>query len=171
MKASHAILAGVFVLVSIVALMTSFPLKLLWVLSNSYDFEPTTNENPFGMNATISYRGGTTGSCHSQNCMPGDNLVLTYRSGKPVEITSYNICGGLYCILQQGISSYGQEGTQDHPVWGDSIRIKDAPWKVGDTVDIRLKVVPVGLSKEGIVPESENTLFIDLGDSKIRMDR
>lgn len=167
MKASHAILAGIIVAIGMAALTTSFPLKLLWVLSNSYDFEPTSNENPFGLNATASYRGEDGKPCQPQNCSSEGRFVLSYRSEKPVEVISYNLCGGLYCMLRQGISSYGQEGTATHPVWGDDIGIENAPWNVGDTIDIRLKVIPVGLSKGEIVPEWENGLYVDLGNVRI----
>ena len=146
----------------------SLPLKYVWFLSDSYDMGPSTKINPFDLGATFYYDRDLHASCITSDCTSADHYVLTYRAEKPIQVVSYNVCGGLYCIRQNDLASYGKEGTTSHPVWGDNITVASAPWKINDTVDIRLKVQPVGITSRGIFPEPENMMFIDLGESKIR---
>lgn len=133
-----------------------------------YDFAPSTTNNPFGINVTVSYMHNLKISCIRQPCEPVNAFGLSYTSQKPVQLISYNICGGIYCIKQGNFASYGRGGTPDSPVWGGSTTLGEIPWKVGDTVNVRLKVQPVTIKENGdMVPEPEKMVFIDLGQSKI----
>ncbi len=133
-----------------------------------YDFAPSTTDNPFGINATVSYVHNLKTSCIRQPCGPLNTFGLSYTSQKPVQLISYNICGGIYCIKQENFASYGRGGTPDSTVWGGSTTLGEIPWKVGDTVNVRLKVQPITIKENGdMVPEPENMVFIDLGQSKI----
>ncbi|MGH2613481.1 MAG: hypothetical protein ACRDFB_10605 [Rhabdochlamydiaceae bacterium] len=140
----------------------------VWYFASFYDFAPSTTDNPFGINATVSYVHNLKISCIRQPCGPFNAFGLSYTSQKPIQLISYNICGGIYCIKQGNFASYGRGGTPDSPVWGGSTTLGDIPWKVGDIVDVRLKVQPVTIKENGdIVPEPEKTVFIDLGQSKV----
>lgn len=161
------IMVGIVFATEIGSVAIALPLKYVWLLSDSYAFGSSTKANPFGLDATLSYQHDLRASCPMTNCGPLNAFVLSYSAEKLIQLVSYNICGGLYCVLQECLASYGQGGTVGHPVWGGNITVSDAPWKVGDTVDIRLRVQPVGITNKGIIPESENMLFIDLGESKI----
>ncbi|MDC8452626.1 MAG: hypothetical protein LV477_06920 [Candidatus Nitrosotalea sp.] len=152
----------------IVITTVSIGFALVWHFANFYDFEPSTTDDPFGINATVSYVHNLKISCIRQPCGPLNAFGLSYTSQKPVQLISYNICGGIYCIKQGNFASYGRGGTPDSPVWGGGTTLGEIPWKVGDIVDIRLKVQPVTIKENGdIVPEPEKTMFIDLGQSKI----
>lgn len=151
-----------------IAASISIGSALVWYFASFYDFAPSTTDNPFGINATVSYVHNLKISCPYQPCGPLNAFVLSYTSQKPVQLISYNICGGIYCIKQGNFASYGRGGTPDSPVWGGSTTLGDIPWKVGDIVDVRLKVQPVTIKENGdMVPEPEKMVFIDLGQSKI----
>ena len=140
----------------------------IWYFASFYDFAPSTTDNPFGINATVSYVHNLKISCIRQPCGPFNAFGLSYTSKEPVQLISYSICGGIYCIKQENFASYGRGGTPDSPVWGGSTTLGDIPWNIGDTVDIRLKVQPVIIKENGdVIPEPEKMMFIDLGPSKI----
>ena len=140
----------------------------IWYFTSFYDFAPSTTDNPFGINATVSYVHNLKTSCISRPCGPVNVFDLSYTSQKSVQLISYNICGGIYCIKQGNFASYGRGGTPDSPVWGEDITLGNTPWKVGDTVDVRLKFQPVIINENGeMYPEPDKTMFIDLGQSKI----
>lgn len=140
----------------------------IWYFTSFYDFAPSTTDNSFGIGATINYVHNLKISCPVPSCGPLDAFVLSYSSQKPVQLISYNICGGIYCIKQENFASYGRGGTLDSPVWGGSTTLGTIPWQVGDTVDIRLKLQPVIIKENGdVTPEPEKRFFIDLGPSKI----
>jgi hypothetical protein len=150
----------------IIAVSASVGSVVIWYVTSSYDFTPSTKDNPFGIKATVSYVHNLKISCIRNPCGPFNAFELLYTSQKPVQIISYNVCGGIYCIKQGDFASYGRGGTPDSPVWGESMTLGSIPWKVGDVVDIRLKVQPVGINGD-LVPESQNMMFIDLGKSMI----
>ena len=159
MKSLHLVVIAVSITIGSV---------LVWYFASFYDFAPSTTDNPFGINATVSYVHNLRISCIRQPCEPFNAFGLSYTSQKPVQLISYNICGGIYCIKQGNFASYGRGGTPDNPVWGGSTTLGDIPWKVGDTVDVRLKFQPVIIKENGdMYPEPEMTMFIDLGQSKI----
>lgn len=140
----------------------------IWYFASFYDFAPSTTNNPFGINATVSYVHDLKISCPVPSCGPLNAFGLSYASQKPIQLVSYNICGGIYCIKQGNFVSYGRGGTPDNPVWGGSMTLGNIPWKVGDTIYIRLKVQPVIIKENGdVIPEPEKIMFIDLGPSKI----
>ena len=152
----------------IIAASVSIGAGLIWYFASFYDFAPSTTDNPFGINATVSYVRNLKITCPYQPCGPTSAFGLSYTSEKPVQLISYNICGGIYCIKQENFASYGRGGTPDSLVWGGGTTLGEIPWKVGDIVDIRLKIQPVIIKENGdIVPEPEKTMFIDLGKSKI----
>ena len=152
----------------VIAVSITIGSVLVWYFASFYDFAPSTTDNPFGINATVSYVHNLKISCIRQPCEPFNAFVLSYTSQKPVQLISYNICGGIYCIKQGNFASYGRGGTPDSPVWGGGITFGNTPWKVGDIVDVRLKVKPVTIKENGdIIPDTENMMFIDLGQSKI----
>ncbi len=150
----------------IIAISASVGSVIIWSVANSYDFAPSTKDNPFGIKATVSYVHNLKISCIRQPCGPFNAFGLSYTSEKPIQIIPYNICGGIYRIKQGNFASYGRGGTPDSPVWGGGMTLGSVPWKVGDVVDIRLKVQPVGINGD-LVPESKNMMFIDLGESMI----
>jgi hypothetical protein len=140
----------------------------IWYFASFYDFAPSTTDNPFGINATVSYVHDLKITCPLPSCGPLNAFILSYASQKPVQLISYNICGGIYCIKQENFASYERGGTSNSPMWGGSTTLGNIPWKIGDTVDIRLKIQPVIIKENGdIVPEPEKMMFIDLGLSKI----
>lgn len=152
----------------VIAVSITIGSALAGYFASFYDFAPSTTDNPFGINATVSYVHNLKISCIRQPCGPFNAFGLSYTSQKPVQLISYNICGGIYCIKQGNFASYGRGGTPDSPVWGGSTTLGDIPWKVGDIVDVRLKVQPVTIKENGdIVPDTKKMVFIDLGQSKI----
>jgi hypothetical protein len=152
----------------IIVISASVVSVIIWSFANSYDFAPSTKDNPFRINATVSFVHNMKISCIRQPCEPFNAFGLSYTSQEPVQIISYNICGGIYCIKQGNFASYGRGGTPDNPTWEGGTTLGKIPWKVGDIVDIKLKIQPVIIKENGdIIPEPEKMSFIDLGESKI----
>ncbi|MHB8601893.1 MAG: hypothetical protein ACYC6W_11250 [Nitrosotalea sp.] len=152
----------------VIAVSISTGSVLIGYFASYYDFEPSTTDNPFGINATVSYVHNLKISCIRNPCGPLNAFSLSYTSQKPIQLISYNICGGIYCIKQGNFASYGRGGTPDSPIWGGGSTLGEIPWKVGDIVDIKLKIQPVMIKENGdIIPEPDKMTFIDLGESKI----
>lgn len=152
----------------IIVISVSVGSVIIWSVASSYDFAPSTKDNPFRIKATVSYVHNLKISCIRQPCGPFNAFSLSYTSQEPVQLISYNICGGIYCIKQGNFASYGRGGTPDSPTWGGGTTLGEIPWKVGDIVDIKLKIQPVRITENGdVIPEPEKMLFIDLGESKI----
>lgn len=135
--------------------------------ANSYDFAPSTTDNPFGIRAELVYVKNLKISCPMQPCVPLSAFGFRYTSQKPVQLVAYNICGGISCIKREGFGSYGIGGNEEHRIWGGSETVGDIPWKVGDTVNIRVKVKPVQILENGEVVPQDKIFFIDVGKSKI----
>ncbi len=152
----------------IISVSISIGSVLIWYFASSYDFASSTTDNPFGINATVSYVHNLKMISCPKPCGPLNTFILSYTSQKPIQLISYNICGGIYCIKQGNFASYGRGGTPDSPMWGGGTTLGGIPWKVGDVVDIKLKIQPVMIKENGdIIPEPEKMTFIDLGESKI----
>ena len=147
-------------------------LGTIWYLASSFDFEPATKENPFGIQAVVAYVHDLKISCPTSPCGPINALMFKVISKEDVQLWEYNICNGIHCIRGGGVGSL--RGTTEWDgmpqAWGGGT-IGDLPWKVGDTVWIRVKVAPVTITNDGfeeeIIPQPENAMFIDLGTSKI----
>ncbi|MEO9309413.1 MAG: hypothetical protein ABI337_03865 [Nitrososphaera sp.] len=142
---------------------------LLWNFTNSYDFAASTTENPFGIEATLAYVKDLKISCPIHPCGPVNSFMFKYISNEPVQLISYNICGGFTCIKRDGFGSYepAHPELSEHPEkWGGST-VGEIPWKVGDTIHIRVKVKPVDVMENGTVVYEDKIFFIDLGQSKI----
>jgi hypothetical protein len=137
----------------VIAVVIAIITVLGWYFASSYDFAPSTTDNPFGVQATLEYVKDLKISCPISPCDPLNAFMLSYHSKKPVQIVSYNICGGIFCIKRDGIgySLGGGRGT-----------VGEIPWRLGDTVDIRVKVKPVEILEDGKVMPKDEMYFIDL---------
>lgn len=137
--------------------------------ANSYDFSPSTKENPYGFEAVLAYQRNLTHSCMIPPCHPVDVFTFSFHSEKPAWLVGYNICGGISCIKANGGKNYQSASphlSENVEKWAFST-IGNLPWKVGDTVNIRVKVMPAIILEDGRVVEGNRTDFIDLGESKV----
>ena len=143
-----------------------------WYLASSFDFEPATKENLFGIQAVVAYVHDLKISCPGSPCGPVNGLMFKTISKENVELLEYNICNGIHCIRGGGLGFL--RGTTEWDgmpqAWGGGT-IGDLPWKAGDTVWIRVKVAPVTITndefEEKIIVDPTNVMFVDLGTSKI----
>jgi len=157
--------AKVFVI--IIPLATT--IGLIWSFTNSYDFAPSTKENPFGVEARLVYEHNMRISCPIEPCGPLNAFVLKHNSREPVQFVAFNICGGIFCIKQEGFGGHGPpapELASQPEKWGGGT-VGQIPWSIGDVVDIRVKVKPAHILEDGKVVFDEKIWFIDLGESKI----
>lgn len=152
---------------AVIAVPIAITIVLGWYFARSYDFAPSTTDNPFGIQAELVYVKDLKISCPMQPCGPLDAFGFRYTSQKPVQLVAYNICGGIFCIKREGFGSYGIGGNETHRTWGGGQTVGDIPWKVGDTVNIRVKVKPVEILEDGKVMPKDGIFFIDVGKSKI----
>jgi len=152
---------------AVIAVPIAITAALSWYFVSSYDFAPSTTDNPFGVRAELVYVKDLKISCPIQPCGPLNAYMFRYNSQKPVQLVSYNICGGVFCIKREGFGSYGIGGNETHRTWGGGQTVGDIPWKVGDTVNIRVKVKPVEILENGKVMPKDEMFFIDVGKSKI----
>ena len=151
--------------------VTIFAVVSLLHIANSYDFAPSTKENPYGVAARVLIEPTIPPSMIKPKVPsePRDVLYFKYTSQEPVQIVGYNICNGILCIKDESLSyspSNPTNANEPHK-WGGGT-LGDRPWNVGDTVHIRIKVKPVTISEDGtLVPQDGKMTFIDLGESKI----
>lgn len=130
-----------------------------WYFARSYDFAPSTTDNPLGLQAELVYVKDLKISCPIHPCGPLNAYMFRYNSQEPVQLVAYNICGGIFCIKRENFGSYSPGGGQG--------TVGDIPWKVGDVVNIRVKVKPVEILENGKVMPKDGIFFIDVGKSKI----
>jgi hypothetical protein len=128
-----------------------------------YDLMPSTKENEFGIHALIVSAPPFMGGCEKTPCQQSD-YDLKINSKKHVFLTGYNICKEIFCIRQDGLSVPLDEAYVMTPI------INHIHWKVGDTVNIRVKVSPSYNMAGGYIPNSLNTSFVDLGNSIVIVD-
>lgn len=139
------------------------------ILTNSYDFAPSTKLDPYDLDARLLYVHNISHSCITQPCSQFDSFVFGVASQKPVQIVGANICGGIYCIKDIGAISYNlptNHTISDEDFGGGSLG--SIPWNVGDTVNIRVKVKQAHILENGDVVFDEKVDFIDLGQSMIK---
>jgi len=144
---------------------------MTWTFADSYDFAPSTKDNPLSVEARVVYGIDTAIMCPQEPCSPPSPIFqFRYYSHLPMQLLGYNICDGISCIKNEGFVTYTitKPGLSGHPEqWGGGT-IGNVPWKIGDTVHIRVKVEPVTINDSGnIIPQSDKMMFVDLGESKI----
>ncbi|MGH2613557.1 MAG: hypothetical protein ACRDFB_10995 [Rhabdochlamydiaceae bacterium] len=128
-----------------------------------YDFVPSTKENAFGIHALVVHTPPFMGGCDNPPCQQPD-YVLKLNSKKHVFLTGYNICKGIFCVRQDGLSVPLGEAYVMTPI------IRYIPWKVGDTVNIRVKVSHSYNMAGSYIPNPLNMSFVDLGNSTVIVD-
>ena len=142
-------------------------------LANSYDFTPSTKDNPYGLEARVVktiWNPSVTGPPEPTETTVGFRLY--FDSKKPIEYIGHNICSGIFCVLE-GLGEQGSVRLRfdlgDNMRDWDNYNIPGYPWwNAGDTANIRIKVKPATLLENGtIVRSNGETTFIDLGESQI----
>ena len=147
-------------------------LGTIWYLAGSFDFAPSTKDNPYGVQAKVII-SPTTFSPPIEPKIPIEPIPVLwfrYNSEKPVQLIGYNVCNGLFCIKREVGGSYGPAAPElmDQPDKWAGGTMGDLHWKVGDTVHIRIKIKTVTISDDGqVILDSDKMMFIDLGESKI----
>lgn len=158
------------VLISAITMAIFGTVFFLYSLS-SYDFAPSTKENPYGVTARVLIQPTyfSPPIPPKDPIEPQDVLWFRYHSQEPIQLVGYNICNGMMCIKSE-IQSYSPHdpANLDKPQKWTGGTIGDLPWNEGDAVHIRVKIKPVTISEDGtIIPQDDKFTFIDLGKSKI----
>jgi len=140
-------------------------------LLNSYDFTPSTKENPFGVEAKVlvqpTYFSPRVQS--ESSSYPQDVLWFRYNSKEPIDLIGYTICNGIFCTKAQTYSySPPAPEWKNYPEMWAGNTLGDLHWKEGDKVHIWIRVSPVEITEMGDrVSVSEPVFYIDLGESEI----
>jgi hypothetical protein len=149
----------------------------IWFFTNSYDFSTYTKDNPLGIEANVIYDYNPYLMCPQLPCHAANTFQLNFTSKEGSELMSYNICDGLSCTKKESFENHivnvypksavikfgGVSAYKAGPVM-----LGDLSWKVGDTVNIRVKVIPVTMLDNGsLIRYPEKIMFVDLGESQI----
>ncbi|MGI0102648.1 MAG: hypothetical protein ACREA7_08660 [Nitrosotalea sp.] len=171
MKTIHLSLIGSF------CIATAIGVFIIWFFTSSYDFSTYTKDNSLGIEANVIYDYNPNLMCNFLPCHTSKTFQLNFTSKEGSELISYNICDGIFCTKKAGFENHIiNAGAQNHEIAFGSVTsykagpiiLGDLPWTVGDTVDIRMKVMPVTVLDNGsLIHYPERTMFVDLGKSKI----
>ena len=150
---------------------------IIWFFTNSYDFSTSTKDNLLGIEAKVIYDYNRYMTCPFLPCHTSKTFQLNFTSREGSELIAYNICDGIFCIKKDNfenrvINAHAQnQGIAFGRVTAyeaGPIILGDLSWKVGDTVNIRIKVMPLTLLDNGsLIRYPEKIMFVDLGESKI----
>ena len=150
---------------------------IIWFFTSSYDFSTYTKDNPLGIEAKVIYNYNPYLMCPFLPCHPSKTFQLDFTSKEGSELISYNICDGIFCTKKDSFENHIINAHEQNPgiAFGKvtayesgPIMLGDLSWKVGDTVNIRIKVMPVTLLDNGsLIRYPEKIMFVDLGESKI----
>jgi hypothetical protein len=115
--------------------------------------------------------------CPFLPCHSSKTFQLNFTSKESSELIAYNICDGIFCTKKESFESHIINAHAQNPsisfgritaYKASPVMLGDLSWKVGDTVNIRIKVMPVTLLDNGsLIRYPENIMFVDLGESKI----
>jgi hypothetical protein len=142
-------------------------LGLAWLLVNYYDITPATKENEYGIHVLVVRVPPFMGGCEKTPCHQPE-YMLKLNSKSHAFLTGYDICKGIFCVRQEGLSvSLDTAYPMDPFVY---VPINTAPWKINDTVNIRLNISPPYNMAGTYIPFPYRTNFIDLGNSEVIFD-
>jgi hypothetical protein len=160
-----------------VCIATAIGIYIIWFFTSSYDFSTYAKDNPLGIEAKVIYDYNPYLMCPFSPCHTSKTFQLNFTSKQGSELMAYNICDGIFCIKKDSFESRIINAQAQNPsiAFGrvnayeaGPIILGDLPWKVGDTVNIRVKAMPVTLLDNGsLVRYPEKTMSVDLGESKI----
>jgi hypothetical protein len=155
----------------IIGISSVITIGLILYLLNSYDFTPSTMENPYGVDARVLVQPTyfSPGIQTESSNFPQNVLWFRYNSKEPIDLIGYTICNGIFCIKAETYSySPPAPEWKDFPEMWAGNTLGDLHWKVGDSVHIWIKVSPVEITETGErMSLSEPVFYIDLGESKI----
>ena len=150
---------------------------IIWFFTNSYDFSTSTKDNPLGIEAKVIYAYNRDLMCQFLPCHTSKIFQLNFTSKQGSELISYNICDGIVCTKKDSFENHVINAHAQNPsisfgritaYQASPVILGDLSWKVGDTVNIRIKVMPVTLLDNGsLIRYPEKIMFVDLGESKI----
>ena len=147
---------------------------ITWYFANSYDFEQYSRENPLGVSARVLYDINHPVPCIKQPCKPHPTYLLQLDSEQGSEIQAFSICNKVLCTKKifsdfqvVNVRSANPQAVSA-AVNTPYVELLDFPWKVGDTVHIKVRAMPVILLDNGtLVHYPDRLMFIDLGQSTI----
>ena len=149
----------------------------IWFFTSSYDFSTYIKDNQLGIEANVIYDYNPYLMCPQLPCHAYNTLQLNFTSKDGSELIAYNVCDGIFCTKKEGFENHV---ISVHPknaainfggvtaYTASPVMLGDLSWKVGDKVNIRVKVMPVTMLDNGsLIRYPEKTMFVDLGESKI----
>ena len=146
-----------------IAIISSSTIGAMLFFLYYYDFMTSTKENEFGIHVLVVRAPPFMGGCDSPPCHYS-GYVLKINSKKHVFLTGYNICKEVFCVREDGLSVSLNDEYVMTPI------INDVPWKIGDNVNIQVKVSTPYNMAGSFISNPLNVSFIDLGDSKVIVD-
>jgi len=141
-----------------------------------FDFAFSNKNNPYGIQAIVAYSPEEFSYLKEKSIQQQQNDILWFRyySQEPIYLLGYYICNGIFCLKKLDDGSYSPIALElvNQPKKWAGTTLGDLPWKIGDTVNIKVKVAPVIIQKdegeEKIGLNYEKVIVIDLGESKIK---
>lgn len=150
----------------IATLTSSFIIGIAVFSVNYYDLGSYTKEDEFGIKALVVHTPPPM-ICPQTPCH-FSGYMLKVNSRSHAFLTGYDICKGVFCTRQDGLSvSLDTAYPTDPFVY--IIIANNVPWKVGDTVNIRVKVTPFNMAGNYIQNPAQ-TRLVNLGDSQVITD-
>ena len=130
----------------------------------SYTITPITNENAFGINATV-YHSHKSYPCPADApCFNPLVYYLVISAKSQTFLLNYHICDSGSCVNENADAQILKD-------WGTIVRLPDLHWKDGDLVDIQVQLPVNGslvFDKNSNYDSAHTPKFwVDLGKSKI----
>ncbi len=160
-----------------VCVATIIGIYTIWFFTSSYDFSTYTKDNPLGIQANVIYNFNPYLMCPQLPCHASNTFQLNFTSKEGSELIAYNICDGMFCIKKEGFENHiisvhpkiaGINFGEASAYQSGPVMLGNVTWKVNDTVNIRIKAIPVTLLDNGsLIYYPENMMLVDLGESKI----
>ncbi|MGI0046515.1 MAG: hypothetical protein ACREBB_04925 [Nitrosotalea sp.] len=154
-------------LIVVVALTSSLTVGISTFLAYCYDFEQSTKENEFGIKAMVVHTPPPM-ACPQTPCH-FSGYMLKINSKIHAFLTGYDICKGIFCVRQDNLAVFLHVTYPTSP-FVYVIISGDVPWKVGDTVNIRVKASPPFNMAGNYISNPLEAKFIDLGNSQVIVD-
>ena len=157
----------------VIAVPITVIITITWYFANSYDFGEYSRENPLGVSARVLYDIDHPVPCIKQPCKPHPTYLLQLDSEQGSEIHAFSICK-VFCTKKifSDFQVVNVRNTNPKAVSAAAntpyVELLDFPWKVGDTVQIKIRAMPVILLDNGtLVHYPDRLMFIELGQSTV----
>jgi hypothetical protein len=144
-------------------IISSSTMGIILLFIHYYDFMPSIKENEFMIHALVVQVPPFMGGCDNPPSHHS-GYVLKINSKKHAFLTGYDICKEIFCSSENKLPVSLDEAYVMMPI------VHDIHLKVGDMVNIRVKISSPYNMTGSLIPDPLNMNFVDLGNSKVIVD-